>query len=122
MAEDEMIGWHHQLSGHEFEQSLGDGEGRGSLVCCCPWDLKELDRTERLNKKKIRKQLKCPWTVRWIKKMWYIYNVILLSHKKNEIMPFVTTWMALEGIMPRNKSGREKQITYGLQHCRQCIY
>ena len=33
MTEDEMIGWHHQLNGHEFEQSLGDGEGQGSLVC-----------------------------------------------------------------------------------------
>ena len=96
-----MVGWHHQLNGREFEQTLRDGEGRGSLVCCSPWDLKELDRTERLNKKKIQKQLKCPWTVRWIKKMWYIYNVILLSNIKNEIMPFVTTWMALEGILPR---------------------
>ena len=34
--EDEMIGWHHQLDGHEFEQSLGDGEGQEGLVCCSP--------------------------------------------------------------------------------------
>ena len=32
-----MVGWHHQLNGHEFEQTLGDGEGQGSLVCCSPW-------------------------------------------------------------------------------------
>ena len=44
-----MVGWHHQLNGHEFEQTLGDSEGQGSLVCCSPWGCKELDTTERLN-------------------------------------------------------------------------
>ena len=44
-TEDDMVGWHHQFSGHEFEQTLGDGEGQGSLVCCCPWSGKELDTT-----------------------------------------------------------------------------
>ena len=37
MAEDEMVGWYHQLSGHEFEQAPGVGDGQGSLVCCSPW-------------------------------------------------------------------------------------
>ena len=37
MIEDEMVGWHHQLNGHEFEQTSGDGEGQGSLMCCSPW-------------------------------------------------------------------------------------
>ena len=37
MTEDEMVGWHHRLTGHEFEQTLGDGEGQGSLVCCSSW-------------------------------------------------------------------------------------
>ena len=37
MREDEMVGWHHQLNGHEFEQAPGDGEGQGSLACCSPW-------------------------------------------------------------------------------------
>ena len=45
-----MVGWHHQLNGHEFEQTPGDGEGQGSLVCCSPWDRKESDRTKQLNK------------------------------------------------------------------------
>ena len=36
--EDEMVGWHNQLNGHEFEQTLGDSEGQGSVVCCSPWD------------------------------------------------------------------------------------
>ena len=44
-----MVGWHHQLSGHEFEQALADGEGQESLVCCSPWGRKELDMIERLN-------------------------------------------------------------------------
>ena len=46
MTEDEMFGWHHQLNGHEFEQTLGDSEGQGSLVCCSPWGCKESDMTE----------------------------------------------------------------------------
>ena len=41
MTEDEMVGWHHRLNGHEFEQALGDGEGQGSLVCCSSWGCKE---------------------------------------------------------------------------------
>ena len=46
MTEDEMVGWHHQLDGHEFEQTLGDGEGKGSLVCCNPLGCKESDTTK----------------------------------------------------------------------------
>ena len=47
-AEDEIVGWHHWLNGHEFEQALGDGEGQGRSACCSPWGCKELDMTERL--------------------------------------------------------------------------
>ena len=46
MIEDEMVGWHHQLNGHEFEQVPGDGKGQGSLVCYSPWGCKESDTTE----------------------------------------------------------------------------
>ena len=46
MAEDEMVGRHHQLNGHEFEQALGAGEGLGSLASCGPWSCKELDTIE----------------------------------------------------------------------------
>ena len=42
-----MVGWHHQLNGHEFEQTPGDGEGQGSLMCCSPWGRKESDTTEQ---------------------------------------------------------------------------
>ena len=44
-----MVGWHHRLSGHEFEEILGDGELQESLECCSLWGLKELDTTEQLN-------------------------------------------------------------------------
>ena len=46
MTKDEMVGWHHPLNGHEFEQIPGDSEGQKSLVCCSPWGHKELDTTE----------------------------------------------------------------------------
>ena len=46
-----MVGWHQQVNGHEFEQTLRDSEGQGSLVCCSPWGHKESDTTERLNNK-----------------------------------------------------------------------
>ena len=49
MTEDEMVGWHHRLNAHEFEQAPGDGEGQGSLACCSPWGRNESDITETLN-------------------------------------------------------------------------
>ena len=48
-TEDEMVEWHHRLYGHDFEQTLGDSEGQGSLACCSPWARKESDITELLN-------------------------------------------------------------------------
>ena len=59
MTEDEMVGWHHRLDGHEFEQALGVGDGQGSLACCSPWGLKVSDVTEWLN-----------WTE--LRYIWYI--------------------------------------------------
>ena len=44
-TEDEMVGWHHRLNGHEFEQAPGDGEEQGRQRCCSPWGQKELDKT-----------------------------------------------------------------------------
>ena len=46
MTEDEMVGWHHRLNGHEFEQTPGDSEEQGSLECCSPWGLKESDNNK----------------------------------------------------------------------------
>ena len=56
-TEDEMVGWHHRLNGHEFEQALGVGEGQGSLVCCSPWGPKELDTTWLLNNNQAPRQV-----------------------------------------------------------------
>ena len=55
-----MVGWHHQLNGHEFEQTPGDGDGQGSLVCCSPWGRKGLDTTEQLNDNKDELQIQSP--------------------------------------------------------------
>ena len=54
-----MVGEHHQLTGHEFEQALGDGEGQGSLVYCSPWGSKESETTEQLNNNIQEKNLLC---------------------------------------------------------------
>ena len=51
---EEMVGWHHRLDGHEYEQAPGVDDGQGSLACCSPWGCKESDTTEQLN-----------WTERW---------------------------------------------------------
>ena len=48
-----MVGWHHRLDGHAFEQTQGGGEGQGNLVCCCSWGHKEWDVTERLDNKAV---------------------------------------------------------------------
>ena len=58
MTEDKTVGLHHRLNGREFEQTPGDGEGQGSLVCCSPRGHKELDKVERLNNKLQRNFIK----------------------------------------------------------------
>ena len=59
-TEDEMVEQHHQLNGHDFQQTLGNSEGQGSLMCCSPWGHKELDTTQWLNNnnksKKVQRQ------------------------------------------------------------------
>ena len=54
MTEDEMVGWHHQLNGHEFEQALGVGDGQGSLACCSPWGHKESGRILQLSNNRVK--------------------------------------------------------------------
>ena len=49
MTEDEVVEWHHQFNGHEFEKTPGGGEGQGGLACCSPWGCQESDTTEQLN-------------------------------------------------------------------------
>ena len=52
MTEDEMVGWHHRLDRHAFEQAPGVGDGQGGLACCGPWDSKDSDTTEGLDNNK----------------------------------------------------------------------
>ena len=56
-TEDEMVGWHHRLDGHGFEQTPGDSEGQRSLACCSPWRHKESDTIEWLNKDNMKSEL-----------------------------------------------------------------
>ena len=60
-TENEIVGWHHQLNGPKFEQTPGDCEGQGSLVCCSPWSHKESDTTEWLNNSNTNYFLKVTW-------------------------------------------------------------
>ena len=80
MTEDEMVGWHHWLSGHEFEQTPGDGEGQGSLVCCSPWDGKESDTTERLDNNNLGLDNLLYWAMGCCRNRTLTYFPVL-SHK-----------------------------------------
>ena len=88
-TEDEMVGWHHQLHEHEFEQALGVGDRQGSLVCCSTWGHKESDTTERLNWLTVRvvymlkdeaEFLLTPGhIISWSKKLKFLLSVWLLA-------------------------------------------
>ena len=88
-TEDEMVGWHHRLDGHEFEQALGVGDRQGSLVCCSTWGHKESDTTERLNwltvrvvymLKDVAEFLLTPGhIISWSKKLKFLLSVWLLA-------------------------------------------
>ena len=65
MTEDEMVGWHHWLSGHEFGWTPGVSDGQGVLVCCCPWGPKESATTDRLNWTDILVYLKLFFSLNW---------------------------------------------------------
>ena len=99
--EDEMVGWHHQLNGHEFEQALGVGDGQGSLVCCSPWVLKELNMTERLNWTELKGLPTEVWPVlsnyihkdpvsKWghILRYWVLEFSFLFFFRKTQLNPF----------------------------------
>ena len=72
-----MVGWHHRLYGHGFEQTLGDDEGQGCLVCFSPWGHKELDRTERLNNSNKQSMKEEPGLV--MQPSWPINSLFLVT-------------------------------------------
>ena len=71
VTEDEMIGWHHQLHGHESEQALGVGDGQGTLVCCSPWGHKGSYMTEKLNRTELN------WWKKTLKFRTLIYGLLV---------------------------------------------
>ena len=70
-----MVGWHHQLGRHEFEQALGDGDGQGVLACCSPWGHKESDTTEQLNSTATTK-IQCSQVNKYLKKKKLFKNAL----------------------------------------------
>ena len=82
-TEDEMVGWHHWLNGHEFEQAPETGDGQGSLVCCSLWGHKESDMTERLNWLKLVKIIS-------MTKRDTVPFYVCVSHR---VRFFVTLWI-----------------------------
>ena len=75
-TEDEMVGWHHLLNGHEFQQAPGVGDGQGGLLCCSPWGHRESDSAERLN-----------WT-ELISKLASRFVIFLFTHKRDTLITF----------------------------------
>ena len=75
-TEDEMVGWHHRLNGHEFEQAPGFSDGQGRLACCAPWGRKESDTTERLDELNGRVMQLAFWmmTTGWYVKGSFTYS------------------------------------------------
>ena len=80
-TEDEMVGWHHRLEGHEFEQAPGVGDGQGSLACCCSWGSKESDMTEQMN-----------WTL-------YVLSEIYFKIKSGKILSFYLAEILTEMVL-----------------------
>ena len=86
-TEEEMVGWHHRLNGHEFEQAPGVGDGQGSLECCSSWGCKELDMTEQLN---------C--SVKALKNTWNLFGLcffLLLSNNTGMWNLFATEFLKI---------------------------
>ena len=86
MTEDEMAGWHHRLDGHEFEWTLGVGDGQGGLACCDSWGHKESDMSEWLN-----------WTDAWF--MQIKWDFMLLALKQHRVHRNVTGFYVLNTIL-----------------------
>ena len=85
MTEDEMVGCHHQLNGHEFKQALGVGYRQGSLECCSPWGFKESDTTEQLIRTEwdsIRRQSPWEMTKSWERLPWTELIPLQKTHQR----------------------------------------
>ena len=90
MTEDEMVGWHHRLDGHEFVQAPGAGDGQGGLACCSPWGRKESDTTEWLN-----------WTVDGHLGCFYVLAIVNSAAMNSGVDAYFQV-MFFSGYMPRS--------------------
>ena len=79
MIEDEMVGWHHWLDGHEFEQALGIGDGQETLACWSPWGRKESDMTEELTWQQVSYSF---FNIQWKKEKWVTQRLSDMTLKK----------------------------------------
>ena len=77
-TEDEMVGWHHQLNRHEFQQTPGDGEGQGRLVCCSPEGCKKSNMTEQLNNNKREGNFSLP-NVSYVNSIYFLFLYIIFE-------------------------------------------
>ena len=78
-TEDEMAGWHHRLSGREFEWTLGVGDGQGGLACCDSWSRKESDTTERLNWTELNENVKVHiWSIKCLSYKFSVFPIIII--------------------------------------------
>ena len=138
--EDEMIRWHHRLNGHEFEQTLGDGEGQGSLTCCCPWGCKESTWPSDWTATVTTNDLTIPLLSINSKKIKTVEKIFVLLCSEWHYLHAGKNWRQEEKRTTEDEmvgwhrqlnghefeqtlgDGEGQQITYGLQHCSQCIY
>ena len=85
-----MVGWHHQLNGHEFGQTPGDSEGQGSLECCSPWGYKESDTTEQLNNTPYRCPV--PRAGCYLSLFWAMVSALLCNFGGSTAVPISAEW------------------------------
>ena len=106
--EDEMVGWHHCLNGHEFVQAPGDGKGHGRLACCSPWGCKESDTTEWLNNNKKKREahdFEVWWDFLWPQALYW--NNSISAHGAEELSWMTyTEWIFLGLVFPEDCASR----------------
>ena len=109
MTEDEMVGWHHQLNGHEFKQTLGDSEGQGSLACHSPWGCKESNMTYQLNNNGIPREFQRPKSSQspGIRKLCFFRTLLLTSINSSQILSLLHP---LRSQIPRRRYLIEKEV------------
>ena len=117
-----MAGWHHQLNGHESEQTLGDSEGQRSLACCSPWGHKELDTTEQVNNKCIilnRPKIKITMTEKSSLQVFTHQN--RSSKQQRFVSVLLTDLSQVLGIVPATQQVLTKQCNKQMTFVGECI-